>query len=123
MQTGHTQTAIEVQQTSTVLDRRRSARYRFSAPIIVCLADGSSVRAITLEISETGLSACLNVPLTVGEKVHLEPVGGDRAGAIVRRRVGSVYGFECLGLNAEQLKQLRALCTRLPLYRCGGLGI
>jgi hypothetical protein len=118
------QKTIEVEQaTPSVLDRRKHPRYRFSAPITVWLPDGSSVRAITLEISESGLSACLTGPLRVGDTADLEPVGGGRAQAIVRRKVGTVYGFECLTLSEEQLERIRTSCTRLPLYHSGVLGI
>jgi hypothetical protein len=118
------QRTIEVEQTTPpVLDRRKRPRYRFSAPITVWLPNGSSVRAITLEISESGLSACLTGPLTVGDTADLEPVGGGRAQAIVRRKVGTVYGFECLALSEEQLAHIRASCSRLPLYQSGVLGI
>ncbi|MFZ0319893.1 MAG: PilZ domain-containing protein [Candidatus Sulfotelmatobacter sp.] len=115
-------TAVE-QPTPDVLDRRRFPRYRLSTPITVWLPDGSSVRAITLEISESGLSACMSAPLAVGERADLEPVGGGRVHAVVRRQRGTVYGFECLALTEEQLAQVRALCARLPLYGSGTLGI
>jgi PilZ domain len=115
------QTALET--TPPIVDRRQSRRYRHSAPITVWLPDRSAVPAMSIEISESGLSACLNPPLAVGEKAELEPVGGGRVSAIVRRTTGRVNGFEFLNLTSEQLLQVRTLCARLPMFRGGAMGI
>jgi hypothetical protein len=106
-----------------VPDRRRHPRYRYSAPITALASDGSVVPGITLEISESGLSAVFGVPLQVGDKTEVEPVAGGKASARIRRNLGKVYGFEFLDLTTEQALQLRDKCKKLPIYRCQALGI
>lgn len=97
-------------------DRRRHKRFRFAAPISVRLSDGESVPAITLEISEQGLSAMASFPLTVGGTVQLESVTSEAIPAKVRHNVGKVYGFEFLQLSDEQAQRLKYICGRLPRY-------
>ena len=104
-------------------DRRRHVRYRYSAPIYAYLGNTESVRAMTIEISESGLSAALGVELQIGDTVHLAPVGGGTVIAQVRRRIGKIYGFEFLQISAEQTSSLRATCLRLPRYPDNRLGI
>jgi hypothetical protein len=106
-----------------VPDRRRHPRYRYSAPITVLAADGSVVPGITLEISESGLSAVFGVPLRVGDKTEVEPIAGGKASARIRRNFGKVYGFEFLDLTTEQVHHLREKCKMLPIYRCQALAI
>ena len=38
-------------------DRRRHPRYRYSVPITIRSAEGATIPGITIEISESGLSA------------------------------------------------------------------
>src|SRR5262249_25959968 len=109
--------------TISAIDRRRFPRHRLSTPVTVWLPDQSGVPAMTIEISESGLSVCTGAPLTVGEKVDLEPIGGGRVNAVVRRKLGKVYGFEFLPLAAERMQAIRRLCGRLPLFNGGATGI
>jgi hypothetical protein len=104
-----------------VPDRRRHPRYRYSAPITVLASDGSLVPGITLEISESGLSAVFGVPLRVGDTTEVGLVAGGKASARIRRNLGKVYGFEFLGLTTEQAEQIRDKCKMLPVYRCAVL--
>jgi hypothetical protein len=118
------QAEIELRQEPQLsADRRRSTRYRFSVPITVWRADCSGTPAMVIEISETGLSACFNVAVPVGETVELEPVGGGRIPAIVRRVTGKVHGFEFLHLSAELLSNVRSDCRFLPVFNGGATGI
>jgi hypothetical protein len=64
-------------------ERRRFPRYRYTAPIVVRVGAGSEAAGITLEISECGMSALIGAPLSVGDRVELEPVGGGIAAAVV----------------------------------------
>src|SRR5215813_14191385 len=105
------------------IDRRRFPRHRLSTPVTVWFSDGSAVRAMTLEISVSGLSACTSAPMKVGDEVGIEPIGGSKAPAVVRRKLGNVYGLEFLGLGAEQAREVHRLCSRLPLYNGGATGI
>lgn len=105
------------------IDRRRFPRHRLSTPVTILLSDGSSARSMTIEISMTGLSACTARELNLGELVGVDPIGGSKASAIVRRKLGTVYGLEFVRLNAEQSRELQQLCNRLPLYYGGSTGI
>jgi hypothetical protein len=105
----------------SVPDRRRHPRYRYSAPINLLASDGSVVPGITLEISESGLSAVFGTPLRVGDTIEVEPVVGGKASACIRRNLGKVYGFEFLDLTTEQAQQIRDKCKMLPVYRCAVL--
>lgn len=89
--------------------------------IEIILDEGSNYltvyRATTFEISEGGLSAATPNFLHIGLNVELSPVLGHKVKAVVRRKVGAMYGFEFLELSSEQQSQIRDLCTGLPLFQ------
>ncbi len=114
-------TDIEISETPS--DRRRHRRYRSSVPIIIRSADGVVKRGISIEISESGLSAITSDSLKVDDTVELEPIAGDKVQAVVRRNTGRVYGFEFLGLTAEQTQLIIESCKRLPVYEGNSLAI
>jgi c-di-GMP-binding flagellar brake protein YcgR len=99
-----------------VIERRRSRRYRYSVPISIRTAYATDIRAMSVEISETGASLMTGGNLKVGEIVQLDPIGDDAAQAIVRRNVGKIYGLEFLCLSAAQSEQIRRMCAKLPAY-------
>jgi len=105
--------------------RRPQAAYAISLQYSMTIhsSDGSSVPAITLEISESGLSALVGAQLALGNKVTLEPVGGGMATAVVQRNLGKVYGFRFFEITAEQVQLIRKQCTRLPRFTCMTLSI
>jgi hypothetical protein len=70
-----------------------------------------------MEISECGMSLMVGGPLKGGDIVELEPIGGGRATAVVRRGLGKLYGFEFLQLSSEQAANIREMCKMLPSYR------
>jgi hypothetical protein len=104
-------------------DRRRHPRYRYSAPVTVRCADGSERAAMSLEMSESGMSLLLPGTLQVGEEVQLEPIVGAKVTALVRHQVGKVHGFEFVNLTDGQVRQIRANCTMLPVFRAKSLDI
>ena len=108
---------------STGVDRRRYRRYRLSTPIFVHTTEGLTIPAMTLEISERGLSAVLASPLKVGAMAQLEPVADNRLTAQVRYSIGRVHGFEFLQVTEEQANKLREKCSRLPVYPPNKMGI
>jgi hypothetical protein len=97
-------------------ERRRYLRYRLSQPISVKPQEGSPVLAITLEISEGGLSAVLASPIRVGAAVTICSLGAEALPALVQRKVGKIYGFEFQDLTEVQLSRLKEICRRLPRY-------
>jgi len=104
-------------------DRRRHPRYRFSVPLTIRGADGLAIRAFSMEISESGLSAITADSLKVGDTVELETIVASKVIAIVRHNVGRVYGLEFLHLTAEQAQRITERCKMLPRYEGKSLGI
>lgn len=104
-------------------DRRRHVRYRFSAPITVHVNGGSAIPGMSLEISESGMSALISHELTVGDTVEMEPVVGDKVSALVRRHSGKIYGFEFLNLSGAQTQRIAEACKLLPKYQNSRLDI
>jgi c-di-GMP-binding flagellar brake protein YcgR len=106
-----------------VPDRRRHPRYRFSTPITIRSVDGLAMQAITIEISQSGMSAITADALSVNETVELEPIAAGKVSARVHRAIGRVYGFEFLNLTPEEGQKIMEICKSLPLYRGKSLGI
>jgi hypothetical protein len=118
------QTALDYQKVfETLPDRRRRLRYRFSIPITIRSTDGRAIPGISMEISESGMSAITAESLEVADTVELEPIAGGRVLAVVRRNIGRVYGFEFLDLTAEQIKRINDSCKLLARYEGKTLGI
>jgi len=115
--------AVEGNSPTATIDRRRYRRYRLAIPISVHSAEGALIPAITLEISDGGLSAVVAAPLKVGERVQLERVAPGTISAEVCRQIGRVYGFEFLQLTNDQADKIREECRRLPLYPSNHTGI
>jgi len=75
------------------------------------------VKAVSLEISESGMSALVSGALPVGEAVDLEPIAGSRVSALIRRHNGKIYGFEFLNLTQAQVRQIAQDCKALPKFQ------
>lgn len=117
-------TEVSGEVSPSIPDRRRHARYRFSVPITVHTKSGSSaIRGMSLEISESGMSALISDELTVGDTVELDSVVGSRVSALVRRHHGKIYGFEFLNLTKAQIRGIAKECKMLPMYQSHTLGI
>jgi PilZ domain len=105
----------------SVFERRKHSRHRYMCGIEIILDDGNSYltvyRATTFEISEGGLSAATPNFLPLGLNVELSPVLGHKVKAIVRRKIGAMYGFEFVDLTDQQQLQIRDLCKGLPLFQ------
>lgn len=99
------------------VDRRRHARYRLQESILIRRKDGSSHRATTSEISINGLSAATTAALRAGEEVRLSPVVGEQVSAIVRRKVGTMYGFEFTSVPPKLGEEIHILCGGLVPFR------
>ncbi len=104
-------------------DRRRHPRYRLSTAITIRCADGASIPGISIEISESGISAITADPLKVNDIVELEPVAEGRISALVRHNVGRIYGFEFINQTPDQAQRIQETCKMLPVYRANSLGI
>jgi c-di-GMP-binding flagellar brake protein YcgR len=102
--------------TTGVAERRKFPRYRYCVPISIQLPNLEVVRGMTVEISETGMSAVVGAVLPVSATVHLAPVAGSAAEAIIRRGAGRLCGFEFLDLDPELALKIREMCAHLPRY-------
>jgi hypothetical protein len=99
------------------VDRRRHVRYRLQEPLLIRRNDGSSYPATTCEISISGLSASTIGVLRAGEEVWLSPVVGKQVRAIVRRKVGRMYGFEFTSAPPKVEEEIHILCRGLVPFR------
>ncbi len=100
-------------------DRRRCLRYRFTGPMTIRRERGSVMPALSVEISEGGMSAMASGLLSVGEKVELDPVAGGTAPAIVRHKLGELYGFEFVGLSVDQAQRIVNKCRKFRMRLAG----
>ena len=121
MSVGSTTTSSSV--AATGADRRRSVRYRRSAPVTVQVKDGPQIPAMMIEISVSGLSAVLSSPVKVDDVVELCPIAGGTVTAQVRHAVGKVYGFQFLKITQKQVRKITKECQNLPIYRGNHMGI
>jgi hypothetical protein len=98
-------------------DRRRHLRYRFSDPMKVCRPDGACLDGVSVEISQSGMSAMIQGALTPGDVVRLQPVTGVTTAAVVRHKLGMLYGFEFLELAGEQAGKIAERCRECEPWR------
>jgi hypothetical protein len=99
------------------IERRRHSRHRFIVDLNISSENGASMHGMSFEIGAGGMSAATSGPLEVGEQVILHPVMRTRVKATVRRKNGSMYGFEFLAPTAEFREKILALCQTLPLFQ------
>jgi hypothetical protein len=92
---------------ANALERRRKPRYLFSVMMTIRSAGGVAMQGISIEMSEA---------------VELEPIGGAVMPAVVRHKLGQLYGFEFIGLSAEQTTRVVEDCKKLGRYRSRARG-
>ena len=98
-------------------DRRRHARYRFSEPMKVCCQNGACLDGMSVELSQSGMSAMIRGALKPGDVVRLQPVTGVNTAAVVRHKLGMLYGFEFLELAREQAGKIAERCRQCEPWR------
>ena len=112
------QTDLDTQKVSkSSVDRRGHPRYRLSVPLTIRSVDGICIPGISIEISESGLSAIASEALPLDDTVELDSVVGEKVQARVRRRIGRVYGFEFLNLTEAHSRQIAERCKTLPRHQ------
>jgi len=99
-----------------VPDRRKSPRYRYAEAIRIRKGDGSEQAALSIEISEGGMSVATDESLKIGEEVELDSVVDATVAAVVRHKQGRIYGFEFLELRLEHQERIRKMCRSLPRF-------
>jgi PilZ domain-containing protein len=113
----HSPDAPDGSKSADPADRRRHPRYRFSEPMKVCCQDGACLDGISVELSQSGMSAMIQGPLKPGDVVRLQPVTGVITAAVVRHKLGMLYGFEFLELALEQAGKIADRCRRCEPWR------
>lgn len=99
------------------IERRRHSRHRFIIDLNISSEIGATMHGMSFEIGAGDMSAATSGPLEVGEQVILYPVIRARVKATVRRKNGSMYGFEFVAPPAEFQEKNLALCQTLPLFQ------
>ncbi len=80
-----------------LVDARRHPRFKLETEIRIYPRNSPVVRAHTVDISESGVSAMLRTEVPLGEVVRLEfrlPLGDVEVLALVRQRNAFRYGFQ-----------------------------
>jgi PilZ domain len=107
---------------ASTIERRRRPRYLLSQPKTIHPSASVALGGISIEMSESGMSAMVNGVLQVGQTVELEPIAGDRAPAFVRHKLGQLYGFEFVGLTQRQVDRIAETCKKLGRHRSHAIG-
>ena len=71
---------------------------------------------MTFELSEGGMSAATPNILTIGERVEVSAIAGQKVKAIVRRKHGAMYGFQFVEVTEDTKERIRTICRGLPLF-------
>ncbi len=98
-------------------DARRHPRFKLDIPVRVYPRNTPVIRGHSVDISESGLSAMLQVEVPVGEVVRLEfalELGDVELHATVRQRCAFRYGFQFLELGDAQ-DVIRRSCGHLAM--------
>jgi len=83
----------------------------------VCRQDGACLDGISVELSQSGMSAMIRGALTPGDVVRLQPVSGVTTAAVVRHKLGMLYGFEFLELAIDQAARIAERCRKCEPWR------
>ena len=98
-------------------ERRQHPRHKYVERIFIDKKDGTWTGAMSFEISVGGMSVATSKEFAIGEHVKLSPVIGKKVEAVIRRKKGSMYGLEFIGLTHHLKIELEKLCVTLPLFR------
>jgi len=109
-----------------VIEARRHPRYKLEIDLRIYPRNSAVVRAHSVDISESGISAMLREEVNVGEVVRLEftvPTGDVVIHALARHRNAFRYGFEFLEA-ISQLEIIQRACRQLAVAQAtaGNLG-
>jgi c-di-GMP-binding flagellar brake protein YcgR len=99
-----------------LINRRKYTRHRYSTHVEIRREQGLDVDAMTFEIREGGMSAATPNILAIGEKVEIRTIAGQMVEGVVRRKHGSMYGFEFVGISEGTREKIREICRGLPPF-------
>jgi hypothetical protein len=83
----------------------------------VCRQDGACLDGVGVELSQSGMSAMIRGALIPGDIVRLQPITGVNTPAVVRHKLGMLYGFEFLELAIEQAGKIAERCRKCEPWR------
>jgi hypothetical protein len=89
----------------------------------VCRQDGACLDGISVELSQSGMSAMIRGALIPGDVVRLQPVTGVDTVAVVRHKLGMLYGFEFLELATEQAGKIADRCRQCEPWRANAKSV
>jgi hypothetical protein len=97
------------------IDQRRQPRFKIEVDITVTSHTCGILKGHTVDISESGISAMLNIEVPVGEVVELNftlPAGPVDIYAMVRRKNAFRYGFQFVASNCVR-EVIKPTCLQL----------
>ncbi len=89
----------------------------------VCRQDGACLDGMSVEISQSGMSGMIQGVLRPGDVVRLQPVTGVTTAAVVRHKLGMLYGFEFLELAGEQARKIAERCRKCEPWRANARAV
>lgn len=98
-------------------EARRHPRYKLEIDVRIYPRNSAVVRAHSVDISQSGISAMLREEVRIGEVVRLEftvPSGDVVIHALARQRSAFRYGFEFLEA-ISQLEIIQRACRQLAV--------
>lgn len=116
METHHEPTSGEDQ---NFIDQRREPRFKIEVDIMVTSHTCGKLKGHTVDISESGISAMLNIEVPLGEVVELNftlPLGTVAIYAMVRQKNAFRYGFQFVAANCVW-EVIRPTCRQLELEK------
>lgn len=102
-----------------ILEKRYHPRFKLEVTIKINTRTCGALNGISVDISESGISAMLRMEVPVGELVELEftlPFGQVVVYAMVRQRNAFRYGFQFVESDASK-GIIQATCRELAMER------
>jgi hypothetical protein len=96
---------------------RHEPRFKFVVDISIRTRSCGVLAGVTVDISESGISAMLKIEVPLAEIVELGfilPIGRVNISAMVRQRDAFRYGFQFIGSDAAQ-DVIRSTCRQLAV--------
>jgi hypothetical protein len=106
-------------QAQNCTDQGRLPRFKLEVEITVISHTCGRLKGYTVDISELGISAMLNIEVPVGEVVELNfnvPLGPVAIYAMVRQRSAFRYGFQFIASNCMR-EVIKPTCLQLAMEK------
>jgi len=100
-------------QTERLVDARQHSRFKLHVDVKIYSRISSVLTGRTLDISEAGLAAMLQIEVPLDQVVRLEfklPLGGVSIRALVRQRNAFRYGFQFVEPDSDAQELINRFC-------------